>query len=71
MCKSELEYWDSSYVGPALLFMNQYLDFLVPEYYVLWVAFVSTTAKPLICAYIDTIFTPERMQEFCVTQHRL
>ena len=41
MCKSELEYWDSVYFGPALLFMNQYFDFFVPEYYVLLAAFVS------------------------------
>ena len=41
MCKSELQYWDSVYFGPALLFMNQYFDFFFPEYYVLWVSLVS------------------------------
>lgn len=47
MCKSELEYWDSIYVGPALLFMNQYFDFAFPEHYVLWAAFVSTISHTI------------------------
>lgn len=41
MCKSEFEYWDSIYFGPGLMFMNQYFDYLVPEKYVLLLAFVS------------------------------
>lgn len=62
MSKSELEYWDSVYFGPALLFMNQYFDFFVPEYYVLWAAFVS----------IDMIqFTLKLVQFHLLMQNRI
>ncbi|XP_063823106.1 cholinephosphotransferase 1 isoform X3 [Ostrinia nubilalis] len=36
MTKSEMEYYDWSLLGPAMLFLNQYFNNAIPEYYVLW-----------------------------------
>lgn len=41
MTKNELEYLDSALIGPAMLFLNQYFNFFLPEYIVLWVCLVS------------------------------
>lgn len=41
MTKNEMEYLDSSLIGPAMLFLNQYFNFFIKEYYVLWLCFVS------------------------------
>jgi len=40
MTKSELEYFDSSMIGPAMLFLNQYFSTYFREYYVLWVCLI-------------------------------
>lgn len=36
MTKSPVEYIDSTLIGPAMLFLNQYFNCVLPEYYVLW-----------------------------------
>ncbi|XP_022829550.1 cholinephosphotransferase 1 isoform X3 [Spodoptera litura] len=36
MTKSEMDYYDWSLLGPAMLFLNQYFNHALPEYYVLW-----------------------------------
>lgn len=36
MTKSEMEYLDWSQLGPALLFLNQYFNCVVPEIWLLW-----------------------------------
>lgn len=36
-----MQYLDSSLIGPAMLFLNQYFNFFIKEYYVLWLCFVS------------------------------
>ncbi|KAH8300690.1 hypothetical protein KR018_007154 [Drosophila ironensis] len=36
MTKSEMEYVDWSLLGPALLFLNQYFNCIVPEVWLLW-----------------------------------
>lgn len=41
MTKNEMQYLDSSLIGPAMLFLNQYFNFFINEYYVLWLCFVS------------------------------
>lgn len=41
MTKNEMDYFDSSMFGPAMLFLNQYFNFFIPEYYVLWSCVVS------------------------------
>ncbi|XP_023723077.1 choline/ethanolaminephosphotransferase 1 isoform X6 [Cryptotermes secundus] len=40
MTKNELEYLDSALIGPAMLFLNQYFNFFLPEYIVLWLCLV-------------------------------
>lgn len=40
MTKSPIEYIDSTLVGPAMLFLNQYFNSILPEYYVLCVCLV-------------------------------
>lgn len=41
MTKSEMGFMDSSYIGPGLLFLNQYFNTILNEYIVLWMCFVS------------------------------
>ena len=36
MTKAEMEYLDWSLLGPALLFLNQYFNCVVPEIWLLW-----------------------------------
>ncbi|XP_077289833.1 choline/ethanolaminephosphotransferase 1 bbc isoform X6 [Arctopsyche grandis] len=40
MTKSEMEYFDWSLMGPAMLFLNQYFNNAIPEYYVLWMCLI-------------------------------
>jgi hypothetical protein len=42
MTKSEIEYLDSVLIGPTMLFLNQYFNTFITEYYVLWVALIWT-----------------------------
>jgi len=41
MTKHEIKTLDSILIGPALLILNQYFNLFLPEYIVLWIAFVS------------------------------
>ncbi len=50
MTKGELYLTDSCLIGPMMLLMNQYFNYLLPEYYVLWLCFVS------ICS--DDVYLP-------------
>ncbi|XP_011142127.1 cholinephosphotransferase 1 isoform X6 [Harpegnathos saltator] len=43
MTKNEMQYLDSSLIGPAMLFLNQYFNFFINEYYVLWLCFIWVT----------------------------
>lgn len=40
MTKSEMDYMDWSLLGPAMLFLNQYFNTFVNEYYVLWLCLI-------------------------------
>jgi hypothetical protein len=40
MTKNELEYLDTVLIGPAMLFLNQYFNFFIKEYIVLWLCLV-------------------------------
>lgn len=44
MTKSEMDMWDYSLIGPAMLFFNQYFNTFFDEYIVLWLALVSLAA---------------------------
>ncbi len=41
MTKAEMEMLDTTLIGPAMLFLNQYCNFIIEEYYVLWMCLVS------------------------------
>lgn len=41
MTKNEMEYFDSALIGPLMLFLNQYFNFYISEYIVLWMCLVS------------------------------
>jgi hypothetical protein len=43
MSKSEMNILDLGLMGPAILFLNQYFNEFINEYYVLWLAFVWCT----------------------------
>ncbi|KFM82415.1 Choline/ethanolaminephosphotransferase 1, partial [Stegodyphus mimosarum] len=47
MTKSEVDYLDSVFLGPGMLFLNQYFDTFFNEYIVLWLCFVYSTANLL------------------------
>ncbi|XP_076470980.1 cholinephosphotransferase 1-like [Babylonia areolata] len=49
MTKSEMDFWDPSMIGPALLVVNQYFDCVVSEYLVLWLAMIFMTVD--VCWY--------------------
>lgn len=42
MTKSEMNLHDLAFLGPGLLFLNQYFNSFIDEYLVLWIALVST-----------------------------
>lgn len=42
MTKSEMHLHDLAFLGPGLLFLNQYFSSFIDEYVVLWIALVST-----------------------------
>lgn len=41
MTKSEICLQDSAFIGPGLLFLDQYFNSFIDEYIVLWIALVS------------------------------
>lgn len=43
MTKAEMEYLDWSLLGPALLFLNQYFNCVVPEIWLLWFTLIWGT----------------------------
>lgn len=42
MTKSELYLPDTAFIGPGLLFLNQYFNSFIDEHIVLWIAMVSS-----------------------------
>ncbi|EPQ08276.1 Choline/ethanolaminephosphotransferase 1 [Myotis brandtii] len=40
MTKSEMHLHDTAFIGPALLFLDQYFNSFIDEYIVLWIALV-------------------------------
>lgn len=53
MTKAEMEYLDWSLLGPALLFLNQYFNCIVPEIWLLWFALIWGTQDLLrYCAQV-------------------
>lgn len=49
MTKSEMHLHDLAFLGPGLLFLDQYFNSFIDEYLVLWIALVSThdARKPI------------------------
>ncbi|XP_052840869.1 cholinephosphotransferase 1 isoform X2 [Drosophila gunungcola] len=53
MTKSEMDYLDWSLLGPALLFLNQYFNCIVPEIWLLWFTLIWGTQDLLrYCAQV-------------------
>ncbi|CAB3400174.1 unnamed protein product [Caenorhabditis bovis] len=42
MSKSELRHWDWIYIGPLALMLNQYYEYPISEYILLWIATMET-----------------------------
>ncbi len=40
MTKSEMHLHDTAFIGPALLFLDQYFNSFIDEYIVLWIALI-------------------------------
>ncbi|KAJ8299394.1 hypothetical protein KUTeg_023454 [Tegillarca granosa] len=51
MSKSELDLVDSSIVGPAMLFLNQYFNCFINEYLLLWICFIYVVQDMLRYSY--------------------
>lgn len=45
MTKSELHLPDTAFVGPGLLFLNQYFNSFIDEHIVLWIAMVCMNSS--------------------------
>ncbi|XP_070492641.1 choline/ethanolaminephosphotransferase 1-like [Chironomus tepperi] len=43
LSKSEMDYLDSGMWGPFILFLNQYFNEFIPEYHLVWIAFIWCT----------------------------
>ncbi|CAO1334603.1 unnamed protein product [Diamesa hyperborea] len=77
MTKSPMSYFETGLIGPLFLFLNQYFNEFIPEYYVLWAAllwcsgdlfFYCLTVCLEICAHLKIkLFTipynPPKMQK--------
>ncbi|GFY70700.1 hypothetical protein TNIN_274251 [Trichonephila inaurata madagascariensis] len=71
MTKSEVDYLDSIFIGPGMLFLNQYFDTFFNEYIVLWLCFVYVAINLVhyctivclqICSYLHIsmfLITPQ------------
>lgn len=61
MTKSEMDYMDSSLLGPFLMFMNQYFNTPVAEHYLLYFSLVSRKNfkdhSDIIIIYLLMIYT--------------
>ena len=59
MTKSEMHLHDTAFIGPALLFLDQYFNSFIDEYIVLWIALVSMGSLCLLAtiASICVLFT--------------
>lgn len=53
MSKAEMNYFDSGLMGPLILFLNQYFNEFISEYFVLWVAFLWCLFD--LCWYCSTV----------------
>lgn len=51
MTKSEMHLHDLAFLGPGLLFLDQYFNSFIDEYLVLWVALVSLKESSLCCVH--------------------
>lgn len=60
MTKSELHLQDTVFLGPGLLFLDQYFNSFMDEYVVLWIAMVSTFLVLLLNKF---------MGSYCVYSH--
>ena len=56
MTKSELAFFDTIYLGPILLLVNQYFGYLITEYYLLWFGLVSEYLLFLIFPILTNMF---------------
>lgn len=58
MTKSEMHLHDTAFIGPALLFLDQYFNSFIDEYIVLWIALVSmgSLCLSVIIASICVLF---------------
>jgi len=52
MTKSEISLQDTAFIGPGLLFLDQYFNSFIDEYVVLWIALVSILLYTFDVVYI-------------------
>lgn len=59
MTKSEMSLHDLAYLGPGLLFLDQYFNSIIDEYLVLWVALVSLHLNRFIHVHVPSQLKPK------------
>lgn len=55
MTKSELYLPDTAFIGPGLLFLNQYFNSFIDEYIVLWIAMVSESNSRVVVSALKGV----------------
>lgn len=53
MTKSEMDLFDSCFLGPAMFLLNQYFNFIINEYLLLWIMFIYVTQD--LCRYSTSV----------------
>lgn len=61
MTKSEMHLHDTAFIGPALLFLDQYFNSFIDEYIVLWIALVGTVFHDVEATCLFQWASPERV----------
>lgn len=56
MTKSEMHLHDTAFIGPALLFLDQYFNSFIDEYIVLWIALVCIVLSYFVICKLPVFF---------------
>ncbi|XP_072915858.1 cholinephosphotransferase 1 [Hemitrygon akajei] len=71
MTRSKMKLQDTAFIGPGLLFFNQYFDSFINEYIVLWIAMILSLCDLLMyCTFVCTqIASHLHIQVFRISPH--
>lgn len=67
MSKSVLNLWDTGYIGPLAVCVNQYFNCFIGEHVFLWLFLVSTPS--IVNPLIETLFEVQKKISFVIHRH--